>query len=88
MTETCAAVSMVSFSLILHESKTCLHILSCPKWPVSQKVGTLGSGGQLVSGTTVKVVKPNGALAQIGESGELYVRGPQVVLGYYQNEAA
>jgi len=54
----------------------------------TQKVGTLGSGGQLISGTTVKVVKPNGELAQIGESGELFVRGPQVALGYYQNEAA
>ena len=51
-------------------------------------MGTLGSSGHLVAGTTVKVVKPNGELAQIGESGELYVRGGQVALGYYQNEAA
>ncbi|KAF8891414.1 phenylacetyl-CoA ligase [Infundibulicybe gibba] len=57
-------------------------------FPITQKVGTLGSGGQLVSGTTVKVVKTDGSLAKVGESGELYVQGGQVALGYYQNEAA
>ncbi|TBU58568.1 phenylacetyl-CoA ligase [Dichomitus squalens] len=57
-------------------------------FPTSQKVGTLGSGGQLVSGTTAKVVKPNGELAKIGERGELYVTGPQVTLGYYLDDEA
>ncbi|KAM6501710.1 phenylacetyl-CoA ligase [Amanita muscaria] len=56
--------------------------------PVNQKVGTLGSGGQLLSGTTAKVVKPDGTLAKVGEPGELYVHGGQVTLGYYQNPTA
>ncbi len=36
----------------------------------------------------MKIVKPDGTLAPVGEAGELYVRGPQVVLGYYRNEEA
>ncbi|KIJ47857.1 hypothetical protein M422DRAFT_777999 [Sphaerobolus stellatus SS14] len=57
-------------------------------WPVTQKVGTPGSAGQLVSGTVAKVVKEDGNLAKVGESGELYIKGEQVALGYYKNEAA
>jgi 4-coumarate--CoA ligase len=41
-----------------------------------------------VSGTTAKVVKPDGTLAGIGEKGELYIRGPQIALGYYLNDEA
>ncbi|OBZ69379.1 4-coumarate--CoA ligase-like 7 [Grifola frondosa] len=36
-------------------------------FPVSQKVATLGSGGQLVSGTIARVVKLDGTLAGVGE---------------------
>ncbi|KAI0915338.1 hypothetical protein AcV5_003838 [Taiwanofungus camphoratus] len=57
-------------------------------WPISQKVGTLGGSGQLVTGTLAKVVKPDGSLAGVGERGELYVRGGQVALGYYHNDKA
>ncbi|KZT65757.1 acetyl-CoA synthetase-like protein [Daedalea quercina L-15889] len=57
-------------------------------WPLSQKVGTFGSSGQLVAGTTVKIVKPDGSLAGVGEPGELWVKGAQVVLGYYGNPEA
>lgn len=48
----------------------------------------MGSGGQLVAGTTAKVVKEDGTLAKVDEPGELYVRGKQNALGYYKNEAA
>ncbi|TFY59370.1 hypothetical protein EVJ58_g5824 [Rhodofomes roseus] len=57
-------------------------------FPVSQKVGTPGSAGQLVPGTIAKVVKPDGSLAGVGESGELLIQGGQITLGYYGNEAA
>ncbi|KAJ7901590.1 phenylacetyl-CoA ligase, partial [Mycena leptocephala] len=57
-------------------------------FPLTQKIGTLGSGGQLLPGTLGKVVKPDGTLAKEMEAGELYVRGEQVALGYYGNEQA
>ena len=41
-----------------------------------------------MSGTIAKVVKPNGELAKFGEPGELYVKGPQVTLGYYLDDEA
>ncbi|KAJ7478654.1 phenylacetyl-CoA ligase [Mycena galericulata] len=46
-------------------------------FPLSPKVGILGSAGKLVPGTIAKVVKDDGTLASIGERGELYVQGPQ-----------
>ncbi|KAJ7596066.1 phenylacetyl-CoA ligase [Mycena floridula] len=57
-------------------------------FPLSQKIGILGSGGQLLPGTEVKVINEAGFLAKDGEVGELYVRGGQVALGYYGNEKA
>lgn len=57
-------------------------------FPLNQKVGTLGSGGQLLPGTVAKVVKPDGTLATAGEAGELYIQGGQVALGYYGNQKA
>ncbi|KAJ7705421.1 phenylacetyl-CoA ligase [Mycena rosella] len=57
-------------------------------FPLTQNVGTLGSGGQLLPGTFAKVVKPDGTLAKELEVGELYVKGGQVALGYYGNEKA
>ncbi|KAI0762225.1 phenylacetyl-CoA ligase [Fomes fomentarius] len=56
--------------------------------PVSQRIGTLGSAGQLLSGTVAKVVKPDGTLAGVGERGEIYIQGPQVALGYLGAEEA
>ncbi|KAF7371122.1 Phenylacetyl-CoA ligase [Mycena sanguinolenta] len=57
-------------------------------YPISPKVGVLGSGGKLMPGTVAKVVKSDGTLAPTGERGELYIKGPQVTLGYYNNPAA
>ncbi|KAM5537518.1 hypothetical protein V8D89_008845 [Ganoderma adspersum] len=57
-------------------------------FPTSMKVGVPGSCGRLAPGTVAKVVKADGALAGVGESGELLVRGPQVVMGYYRNPKA
>ncbi|THG94103.1 hypothetical protein EW026_g7298 [Hermanssonia centrifuga] len=55
---------------------------------VSMKCGTLGSGGQLVSGTEAKIIKADGTLAKRGEPGEIWVKGDQVVLGYFNDEDA
>ncbi|KAI0332187.1 phenylacetyl-CoA ligase [Cubamyces sp. BRFM 1775] len=57
-------------------------------FPLSQKVGTLGSAGQLIPGIVAKVVKPDGSLAGVNEPGELLLKGPQIALGYYKNEQA
>ncbi|KAG9042609.1 hypothetical protein FS837_010626 [Tulasnella sp. UAMH 9824] len=58
--------------------------------PIEQRHGgTLGSAGQLVSGTEAKVVKSDGTLAKYGEMGELFIRGPQGRFNrYYNNPAA
>lgn len=53
-----------------------------------QKIGTLGSAGQMVPGVTVRVVKEDGSLAKIGEEGELYIKSPSLALGYFNNEEA
>ncbi|KAF8906888.1 hypothetical protein CPB85DRAFT_1312678 [Mucidula mucida] len=54
-------------------------------YPVNQRIGTLGSGGQLLPGTSAKIVKEDGTLANYGEAGELYIQGGQVALGYFGN---
>jgi len=40
--------------------------------------------GSFVSGVEGRVVKPDGSIAMAGEVGELHVRGPNVMLGYYR----
>ncbi|KAF5391038.1 hypothetical protein D9757_003956 [Collybiopsis confluens] len=71
--------------LLLRMTETCGTV---SMFPLSQKIGTLGSGGQLLPGTKAKVVKEDGTIAQVGEVGELYVQGGQVALGYYGNQKA
>lgn len=45
-----------------------------------------GTVGPLVPETEIKVVDDNGKEVASGEKGELWVRGPQVMLGYWQHE--
>lgn len=47
-----------------------------------------GGIGFLLSNTEGKIVDPQGKALGTKESGELYIRGPQVMKGYYRNEAA
>ncbi|KHN56151.1 long-chain fatty acid--CoA ligase [Pectobacterium fontis] len=47
-----------------------------------------GSIGLPVPSTDVRIIDDNGNDAGPGESGELWVRGPQVMLGYWQQPAA
>jgi len=47
-----------------------------------------GSAGRIFSDTEARIVKPDGQDAAKGESGELWVRGPQITLGYLNNAQA
>ncbi|MCS7143854.1 MAG: AMP-binding protein [Archaeoglobaceae archaeon] len=47
----------------------------------------IGSIGVPVVGTEAKIVKENGSEAKIGEVGELCIRGPQVMKGYWEAES-
>lgn len=49
--------------------------------PTAIQIGTIGLP---VPGTEVQVVDENGAVQPYGERGELMVRGPQVMKGYWQ----
>ncbi len=55
---------------------------------IDQKIGTLGSGGQLLPGDVARVIKPDGSLAGFNEPGELVVKGPSVSLCYLNNPEA
>ncbi len=69
-------------------NRVALVLIPSPQFPIEQWVGTPGSCGQLVSGTVAKIVKVDGTLARVEEPGELWIQGPQVVLGYYRNDDA
>ncbi|BFM17010.1 long-chain fatty acid--CoA ligase [Maricurvus nonylphenolicus] len=53
--------------------------------PDERKLGTVGKPG---FGTEVKVVDVNGKTLESGEEGELLIRGPQVLKGYWQRPEA
>lgn len=44
--------------------------------------------GTICASTTVKIVKEDGTEAGIGEPGEILAKGPQIVMGYLNNENA
>ncbi|MEI6895662.1 MAG: long-chain-fatty-acid--CoA ligase FadD [Colwellia sp.] len=47
-----------------------------------------GSIGVPASSTDVKLMRDDGSEAKLGESGEIWVKGPQVMLGYYKCQQA
>ena len=53
-----------------------------------RKVNKLGSVGCVIPGVHVRIVKPDGTLAQRGELGEICAKGPSLALGYLNNPAA
>lgn len=44
--------------------------------------------GTICASTTVKIVKEDGTEAGVGEPGEILAKGPQIVMGYLNNEKA
>ncbi|MCG8314885.1 MAG: AMP-binding protein [Pseudomonadales bacterium] len=57
----------------------------CVNPPHAIQIGTIGIP---VPGTEVKIIDEAEKEVPVGESGELCVRGPQVMAGYYQREEA
>ncbi len=47
-----------------------------------------GTSGVLMQSIELKLVKPDGTLAQVGETGEVVVRGGNVMKGYFRNPEA
>jgi acyl-CoA synthetase (AMP-forming)/AMP-acid ligase II len=51
--------------------------------------GTIGrTVGVVQPGIEVRIVREDGEDAAIGETGEIWVKGPNLMLGYYRNDAA
>lgn len=44
--------------------------------------------GTICASTTVKIVREDGTECGVGEAGEIWAKGPQVVMGYLNNEQA
>lgn len=51
--------------------------------------GTIGrSVGVVQPGIEIRIVREDGKVAAVGEPGEIWVKGPNLMLGYYKNDAA
>ncbi|MEQ9051484.1 MAG: AMP-binding protein, partial [Marinoscillum sp.] len=57
-------------------------LLTCNPIDGTEKLGTIGLP---VPSTEIKIVSDEGATQGVGEFGEIWARGPQVMMGYWQN---
>lgn len=58
--------------------------------PITRSRGPIeeDSVGQVQPGMEIRLVRPDGTDADIGEPGEVWARGPSRMIGYYKNERA
>ncbi|KAI1122973.1 acetyl-CoA synthetase-like protein [Nemania abortiva] len=67
-------------------TESCSCITAHPPWAYDYRHAH--SVGTIVASTEVKLIKDDGTEADVGEPGEILARGPQVVMGYLNNEKA
>lgn len=67
-------------------TESCSCITAHPPWLYDFKYAH--TVGTVCASTTVKILKEDGSEAGIGEPGEICAKGPQVVMGYLNNEKA
>lgn len=96
-------IALLSFCIlntddyIGHESQSLIKLfldltgmteVAISQFPVTQRIGTLGSAGQLLPGCVARVVKADGSLADYDEEGELHIASPNLALRYTNDEKA
>lgn len=67
----------------LSETSPTSHVQPWEDWQ-----SKIGSVGPLLPNMIAKYMNEDGTEAQIGQPGELWMKGPNVMLGYWKNEAA
>ncbi|KAI0111292.1 acetyl-CoA synthetase-like protein [Nemania sp. FL0031] len=67
-------------------TESCSCITAHPPWAYDYRHAH--SVGTIVASTEVKLLKEDGTEADVGEPGEILARGPQIVMGYLNNEKA
>ncbi|KAI0412433.1 acetyl-CoA synthetase-like protein [Xylaria grammica] len=67
-------------------TESCAALTAHPPWAYDYR--NAHTVGMAVASTEIKVIKEDGTEAEVGESGEILARGPQVVMGYLNNEKA
>lgn len=67
-------------------TESCSCITAHPPWLYDYKYAH--AVGTVCASTTVKIVKEDGTEGDVGEPGEICAKGPQIVMGYLNNEKA
>lgn len=67
----------------LSETSPATHLQAIADWD-----STIGSVGKLLPNQTLKFAAESGELLKAGETGEVWVKGPNVFAGYWRNSAA